>query len=594
MSEPKSPSMVLKAVLIATLHDAEHMTGITLECERIWVSKQTERTLLVTLDGQLRLLRAHLANQNNPLVAPTHDTTDLALDYKGRKVKLDVFLCGTHVRHIKSRLPLFLRDLWVRWLCSSDETAFAALYQTVCVSSKWSCPDTCIPDMLPAYMAQQDTIPRLRKEDAEKIRAEMRRVLKRDLDVDELVPVYGPEGASFNHLRPLDRVGLSPSTVHGVLTKHKPHWFWVKPVDVLAVNRSAQVPKTWNKERLIFVEEEARLNLQQALRRWLEDAITQSSPKRIDFVDQNFQRSSLSRTGVSSIDLSAASDTIGAALVWNSFRDFPLLRKLLFAGRARHHANGAHRCFSTMGNATTFPVMSLILSCVIAIVEREFITEWREATGTWISLRTGTVFGDDMVVDSMIMPRVLAFLQHLGLKPNAKKTYSGVTFKESCGLDLYKGHDCTPLRVNNVADLPIRDSVARLVTISNAAHAKGLWCLGAYILSVAAKYRDIPVSDYRLSLPGTAVSFSRDERDFTYPVEHYRWSHPLQTNESPLAKGAQNHTEEMDTQVHLSYALRVTRVRQLSDANTASRLARQDRDRTARFMAGFRATPRAA
>lgn len=577
MREPKSLYMDLHTVIHCAIRDTEQMTGLDLTIEKSKLEKYGARTLLTLLDGQLALVRAHLANENSPYHEPLSDTRELAKPYKFSKVKVDVIISGNGNRIVLTKIPTFLSPLWRRWLVGDCEESFACLYAIVSMCSKWSDPSASNPDMLSSYEDQQKAMTAI-STNLDDVRSEINRIIPIDIDPTRLLPAYGPEGASYNHIRPISRLGLYPSNLRATLTKCRPHDIWVTPVDCLSRNRPAQVPKTWNKDRLIFVEEEARLNVQQAIRVWLEDVTAQVKPKRFDFKDQEFQRSRLGLSDMASIDLSAASDTISAGLVFSLFQDRPVLRSLLFGTRARTSDGPAHRCYSTMGNATTFPIMTIILSAVCASTERSFMSDLFGKGRTPFSLKKATVFGDDIVCDQHIMPRLLSRLKELGLCPNPKKTYGGRTFKESCGLDIYKDVEVTPLRVSNLFDLRINEQVVRLVDLSNRAHRRGFWTLADYVLSLCRTRRKVPFCFHEFQIPGAAWSFSNDQRDYTTALPNFRWDSDIQSNVVGYASSRGQEAEEMDSDVHLNYFLATgKRLVQVRDADEASRIARQSR-----------------
>lgn len=592
MREPKSLYMVLHTVIDRALLDTQHMTGLSLVAERRKIHRYNDKTLLRLFDQQLSLLRSHLANRNNPLAVPSSDTRDLALKYEFGKLPLDICICGNEgIEHLRTKIPSFLSPLWRRWLVGDCDETFAALYGMVSLVSKWSDPNASNPELLPEYQAQQESMKPV--DSVSDIQEQLERLIPIDLDPSVLLPYYGPEGASYNHIRPIHRLGLYPKHLRSALTKSWPNALWTTAVDVASINRPAQVPKTWNKDRLIFVEEEARLNVQQAVRIWLEDT-TPNEVKRFDFKNQDYQRASLSRNGVASIDLSAASDTIGAGLVFKLLRNRPVLRSFLFHTRARTSDGPRHRCYSTMGNATTFPIMTLFLAAVTMAVEKSFMDDVFDRRRTQFRLKKATVFGDDIVCDQHIMPRMLRRLRELGLSPNAKKTYSGNSFKESCGLDLYNGVDVTPIRVNNVLDLKINEQVARLVDLSNRLHGRGLWHLASYVARLASTRRTIPVCGHMHQISGALWSFHNDPRDYAQLQPGFRWNFDYQCNFVAYAKSDRNQLEQMDSDVHLSYCLATgNRLVQVRDADEASRIARQSRDRSPRGeLAGFGRTPR--
>jgi len=102
------------------------------------------------------------------------------------------------------------------------------------------------------------------------------------------------------------------------------------------------------------------------------------------------------------------------------------------------------RKFSTMGNACTFPVESLIfLSVALAAV----LTQ-RNLRPTPRNIRRLTgqvaVFGDDIIVPVDCRELVIDALEILDFKVNTQKSFWNGNFRESCGVDAFRGVNVTP------------------------------------------------------------------------------------------------------------------------------------------------------
>lgn len=181
------------------------------------------------------------------------------------------------------------------------------------------------------------------------------------------------------------------------------------------------------------------------------------------------------------IDLKSASDLLSLQLV-----------KIVF-GRHRGFIDSAIECrssevkykqlvktitkFAGMGNALTFPIQSVVFaSLAIAAVlyqdgNRPSIGRLKRAA------RLVRVYGDDIIVHTDYAQQVVVWLQSFGLTVNRKKSFLAGNFKESCGVDAYKGVDVTPLycrfRPDDASVEP--DAIAGLVSLSNQAWLRGLY-----------------------------------------------------------------------------------------------------------------------
>lgn len=246
-------------------------------------------------------------------------------------------------------------------------------------------------------------------------------------------------------------------------------------------SRASAVPKTWKKRRLIFVEPSSRMLIQKALQSYMYAAAARYPLRSyVNFGDQTFQHSKLREPDASSIDLSDASDYIDRRIVWLAFQRLPKLRSVMFSSRSVASASQRFRCYSTMGNATTFPVMTLLLTASLMLCESEVNLRLRRAHLPPVF--KGGVFGDDVVCHSSVYGGMVCVLSDLGLKINVAKSYVASSFKESCGLDLFLGRNVTPVKVRSLTTVKGSD-YARLVAYTNSLFITGYWRASDVLLS---------------------------------------------------------------------------------------------------------------
>lgn len=211
------------------------------------------------------------------------------------------------------------------------------------------------------------------------------------------------------------------------------------------------VPKTWKKLRGISAEPAELQYFQQAIYRSLEDAISGTILHRvINLRDQNGSRHLAqkgSRDGtLATIDLSSASDSVTLQLVKDIFGSSNLTRWLL-ATRSTHTLIEDKLVplnkFAPMGSACCFPVECLVFAgVVLATARRRFGKRFKIGS----SYR---VFGDDIICPSSISQDVISNLELFGFSVNPDKSFTSGDFRESCGMDAWKGHDVTPLKLKN-------------------------------------------------------------------------------------------------------------------------------------------------
>lgn len=298
----------------------------------------------------------------------------------------------------------------------------------------------------------------------ETLRSHLRILLPDDITPEDLIPDIGP-GASFEKRRHCDRPDYS----------NGPFAFTGSQIEPLTkVSRFVCVPKNYKRKRLIFVEPSSQMLVQKGIQSWLHQQ-AKKYPWRIysNLEDQNYQRQKLRKNGASTIDLSDASDWIDRRVMWSFLRERPYLRSLAFAYRSDRVVSDHRRInsFSTMGNATTFPLMTLLLTCVLMEAEH----------GIRVGFHGG-VFGDDIVCDSVIFGSCCGILGQLGLKINMTKSFVGGPFVESCGIDLYRSIDVTPVKIKSLRTVEL-SCFDRLLSYTNSLFIAGYWRASDVVLS---------------------------------------------------------------------------------------------------------------
>jgi hypothetical protein len=223
--------------------------------------------------------------------------------------------------------------------------------------------------------------------------------------------------------------------------------------------RICLVPKDFKGPRLISVEMSGNQYLQQGQMRSMMAYFEKSRllSRSIRLRDQTFNQLMSRRAcdgTMGTLDLSNASDTVTAPLVWFLLSKLPRLRRQLFSTRsyAATWKGESIRlaAFAPMGSATCFPVETLVF--------------WSLAIGTKALHRYGSrganlsyrellnlsddmaVFGDDIIIGSDYIPTLISTLQAVGCEPNRSKTCYVTPFRESCGAEWFDGIDVTIIR----------------------------------------------------------------------------------------------------------------------------------------------------
>lgn len=164
----------------------------------------------------------------------------------------------------------------------------------------------------------------------------------------------------------------------------------------------------------------------------------------IDLYDQSINQDRArigSRSGLyATIDLSSASDTVSAGLVYELLPSdwFDLLWTWRVGAVSSRLFNRTLQLekFSAMGNGYTFELESLLFHCITAAA--------CELSGYLPDI---SVYGDDIVAPSGCAVNVMLALEGLGFKINSEKSFYEGNFRESCGTDWVNGQNVRPFYI---------------------------------------------------------------------------------------------------------------------------------------------------
>jgi hypothetical protein len=193
------------------------------------------------------------------------------------------------------------------------------------------------------------------------------------------------------------------------------------------------VPKSWKTHRTIAKEPTHSLPFQLALDTWFKSKLRKW---RIDLSsqakNQEFARIGSIDGSMATIDLEMASDTLAYnAVAWMFPSDwFELLCSFRSSSYSAPWGHGNYAKFSSMGNGYTFTLETLIFSAACKAVGSQRFA----------------VYGDDIALETHLVPDVVELLSFLGFKVNDAKSFFNPDsrFRESCGCDYYMGHLVTP------------------------------------------------------------------------------------------------------------------------------------------------------
>jgi hypothetical protein len=250
--------------------------------------------------------------------------------------------------------------------------------------------------------------------------------------------------------------------------EHLEQWERATHADTIEAKLIA-VPKDSRGPRLICVHPAEAVWIQQGLRGELERVITLDRsrygfwPKRrklpgktrfltprchIHFDDQSVNgqiaKAASRNRRFATLDMKEASDRLSARLVEVLFGDhykyFAACRAQMYYVQGKNNIvldKDVIHCYAPMGNATTFPVQSLVFWAIcVASLQRQ---RHRQPGAVF-------VFGDDIEVPTECAQGVIDDLESFGLVVNREKSFVNGRFRESCGVDAFNGIDVTPVR----------------------------------------------------------------------------------------------------------------------------------------------------
>lgn len=310
-----------------------------------------------------------------------------------------------------------------------------------------------------------------------------------DLRVDEPYQLRMATGATYDQSDIPERCGFPlfalPSFVRECMYHYTPYTPGHKPVRY--DSRPCQVPKDFDKDRLIFIEPYERQAMQQVLMLRMYSRLHAGwSRPNVDLYDTSKGHRLISGENhkrYATIDLSDASDRISKAQVWKAFRGLPQMRSWLFACAPKTVEGKSIKTFNSMGCGTCFPVMTMMFTAMLAALS--------DQCGCSLDFR---VYGDDLIVRIDDYDHVMSALAAMGYKPNLSKSFVRSPYRETCGIETFNGVDITPLRIR-VAPTFDTHGIARSISLSNDAYAKGMLSLSES-LAVVARQAGVPCTPY--------------------------------------------------------------------------------------------------
>jgi hypothetical protein len=151
--------------------------------------------------------------------------------------------------------------------------------------------------------------------------------------------------------------------------------------------------------------------------------------------------------------------------------------------------------FAPMGSAVCFPVESLVFWVIAAaatyvqrgvnyrdLVKDLAVTKWLQS-----NLNEVFVFGDDILVRRESCEFVCERFKDIGFVPNPRKTFHEGFYRESCGVDAYRGERLDISRLQCPTLTSMSDAYAT-VDLANRARGMGMVHLSQYLEAQVESY----------------------------------------------------------------------------------------------------------
>lgn len=222
---------------------------------------------------------------------------------------------------------------------------------------------------------------------------------------------------------------------------------WFKVVEG---SRITTVPKSAKTDRVIAIEPCMNMFVQKGIGKLIRLKLKRVG---VDLDDQtlNQELARLAYTDhLATIDLKAASDSISLKLVESLLPPDWYEAMLLTRSQVGVFPDGIKHRFekiSSMGNGYTFELESLIFWALARSVQQLSTDESDHRLG---------IYGDDLIIDRTLAPKLIEVLNYCGFACNEDKTFLDGSFFESCGKHYFKGVDVTPVYVKDPIATPSR------------------------------------------------------------------------------------------------------------------------------------------
>ena len=251
-------------------------------------------------------------------------------------------------------------------------------------------------------------------------------------------------------------------------------------------SRATTVDKTDEIRRMIAIEPTGNMFFQQGLMHMMYQRMESVGldVENLQPEHQERARQSSITSKEATIDWSSASDCVSPALLkwllpprWYGACELVRSPSMQIDG-VDEHLN----MFSTMGNAVTFPLETLVFFTIGHALADYRLNNNRSLFPHWgYDWKTVSVFGDDCIVPTTIAHEYISILESVGFLINRDKSFyrdEDHGFRESCGGDYLHGYDVRPYSLRAPSSTALSSLEPWLYTAFNLLKQKYITCFG--------------------------------------------------------------------------------------------------------------------
>lgn len=219
-------------------------------------------------------------------------------------------------------------------------------------------------------------------------------------------------------------------------------------------------------------------------------------------VNQKLSLSSSLDRKYATLDLKDASDRVSLQLVEHLFPK--RVYECLLASRSDRTLlpNGIELSLTKhapMGSSLCFPVMAFVCWVIsVCAIATHSASDYRRFAHDVF------VYGDDIIVPTEYVDVVIRALEMSGLLVNRDKSFHSGEFRESCGVDAFRGVDVTPTRVHTLWSGKASDGNALMsyVAYANGLETRGLHQTASFLWrAIRDVYGKIPYGTSKSAFP---------------------------------------------------------------------------------------------